>query len=568
MTAAKPSSLQRRMLFVYGVLSIALAALLLPSILRPPQDQQSTTAQFSGDAPPENQPDAIIQSTRQARSATAGTPEEIIIEEEPVTRKKLAVRSGCFGDPPRQTESLYSHLCVPAYTGNDNGGETYRGVTATEIRVGVAVPADSTVTEGPLSREFSDGDTADTRVIKVWQTYFNARFEFYKRYMQFYVFKVSSSSSDQAQAAAAQAGSRHGGMFAFAHQNELSTAAVTTELARQKVVNFTHEPNPASFYKDNHPFVYSFEMDSWNARYMGAELVCNQFANKALTQNNLNGRRDATMNYDEPRRFGLIVYQDELRVGAVDMYSKGLAKCGAEFVATQEMTLGTDGDTSGVAQAVAKMRQNGVTTIVLSGDPISPGLLTQQATRIGYFPEWVCVVNCESNTVGRLLDDAQAAAFLTVGFGEIPRADFDKDWYRAFKEIDPEGAPEFVYFRELQQLSGAIQHAGTKLTPESVWQGLKRQPCRDPIPNWSIGGCYGEAEPSSDTRYLGDFTYSDYASLLWFDPDGDDPESSTAGAWCWMNDGQRYRLGTMPKDPLPVGDRKQCIHTPSRGQLG
>ena len=54
----------------------------------------------------------------------------------PPPRPRRAVRGRCFGDPPRQTESLYSALCVPAWTDGDNGGDTAPGVTADEIRVG------------------------------------------------------------------------------------------------------------------------------------------------------------------------------------------------------------------------------------------------------------------------------------------------------------------------------------------------------------------------------------------------------------------------------------------------
>ena len=47
--------------------AVALAAILLPSILRPPQDLQSTTTAFSPDAPPDDTPpESLLQTLRVA----------------------------------------------------------------------------------------------------------------------------------------------------------------------------------------------------------------------------------------------------------------------------------------------------------------------------------------------------------------------------------------------------------------------------------------------------------------------------------------------------------------------
>jgi hypothetical protein len=106
------------------------------------------------------------------------------------------------------------------------------------------------------------------------------------------------------------------------------------------------------------------------------------------------------------------------------------------------------------------------------------------------------------------------------------------------------------------------------VTPETFWQGLKKNPCRTPDPIWSIGGCYRDPDPSSQLHYLGDYTYSDYVALQWFDNAGDDPDSSSAGAWCYMYTGGRFRFGELPTDPLPWRDPSQCIFAPPHGVQG
>lgn len=555
--------------------ALALAVLLLPTILRPPQDLQSTTAAFSPDAPPEETPpEALLQSLRQASSSTAGAKveqveqevivEEVVVQEAPPRRK--AVRpTGCFGDPPRQTESLYSALCVPAWTGTDNGGATSPGVTATEINIAVAVGLSAAVQEGPLGRDFEADDAEIEHLLKVWQTYFNDRFEFYGRYLQFHIYKVSDQEEDQARSQVRAAASA--GRFAFmGNDGTLPTAAAAAEAVRNKMITWIPGQNPVDFYKDSHPYAYSFTMDSWQTRALGPELICKHYANRPLRENLLNAEADPTFDYNAPRRFGLVLYQDEVRAGAREMYERNLAKCGVDLKQVHEYNL-TDNQAA-IAGTMARMRQANVTTVILAVDPLTPPVLAREAAQLAYSPEYIGVTGTSANATGRLMEDAQSEHLVSIASGEIPRADEDKDWYRAFKEIDPEAEPDPAYFRSLQQLAGAIQHAGPNLTPQTFWNGLKSQPCRTPEPIWSIGGCYGDPNPKSDVHYLGDYTYSDYVSLQWFDNAGDDPDSTSAGAFCFMNMGARYRLGELPTDPLPWRKLDQCIHTPPRGEQG
>lgn len=555
---------------VYVAAAIALAALLLPTILRPPQDLQNASAAFSPDAPPdEPPPEALLQSLRQASSSTAGskveTVEEIVIEEEPPPpppAQRKAVRAGCFGDPPRQTESLYSALCVPAWTGSDNGGATTTGVTDDAINIAIGVSTATTIEEGPLQREPQADDQATERLLKVWQAYFNERFEFYGRYLQFHIYKVEDSDEDAARAKVREAAAE--GMFAYIGHYSTSNAAATNEAIKNKMVTFAFDFNPAEFYRDSHPYGYSFEMDSHQLSVLSGEYLCKHWINKPPGE--FNNQQDLTFDYNAPRKWGLIVYQDELRTGAVEKSKAAMARCGSKYEAVVEYNL--NDDTNKIAGAVAQMRSAEVTSIIVGVDPITPAVLTAEAARLNYFPEWYCSAGCSTNGTGRLMDNVQAEHMVTFSSEEIPRADADKDWYRAYKEIDPEGDPDYEYFRDLQQLSGGIQHAGTNLTPENFWKGLKTQPCRVPDPIWSIGGCYRDPDPSSNAYLLGDYTYSDYASFMWFDNAGDDPDSSSAGAWCYMNMGARYKIGEIPDEPLPFRVPERCIFTPPRGVQG
>jgi hypothetical protein len=141
---------------------------------------------------------------------------------------------------------------------------------------------------------------------------------------------------------------------------------------------------------------------------------------------------------------------------------------------------------------------------------------------------------------------------------EMPRLKTDTDWYRAYKEIDPDGDPDEGAFRSLQQLANGIQGAGPNLTPETFWEGLQKTPPRKPDPIWSIGGGYGP----------NDFTYMDYGGIIWWDPKGKEPTSTSDGAWQWVYKGMRWRQGELPTEPLPWWDATQSMTTPPKGVQG
>ena len=564
------SPVERHLPVFFGFVAIGLAVALLPTALRPPPDQQNSSASLSPDSPPdEPPPESILQSVRQAASsaggAGTGAPVEEVVEEPPPPPPppKRPVRGRCFGDPPRQTESLYSAPCVPAFTGGDNGGATARGVLPDEIRIAIAVD-DSTFPEGPLDHEFRDGEAEDVRRLKVWQIYFNERFEFYGRTMRFYLVYMSSTDPDQSRAAVTEAVTGYSVFALIGDGTNLPSGPAAAEAARQKTITFVPGHNPIDYYAETAPYSYSFDQDAWQLSFLTPELACKQFVGKPPGL--LNERMDTSFDYNAPRRWGLIIYQDEVRRGADQRTREQFAKCGAQFELVQEYNL-TDNQQR-IAGVAAKMKAAGVTSIMVGVDYITPLVLTAEAQRLNYFPEWIGAAGYDTNSTGRNLDDTQARHTIAISSKEIARADEDKDWFRAYKEIDPDGEPSRDYFRDLQQLSGGIQSAGPKLTAETFWDGLRKQPCRTPDPVWSIGGCYRSPDPRSDLFYLGDFTYSDWVLLRWFDNAGDDPNSSSAGAWCEMYSGSRFQYGTMPSEPAPWFDKSQCIYSPPAGVNG
>ena len=60
------------------------------------------------------------------------------------------------------------------------------------------------------------------------------------------------------------------------------------------------------------------------------------------------------------------------------------------------------------------MKDAGVTTVIFSTDPLVPGNITEEATKQGYFPEWVVgpSVLVDTTIFGRTFDQEQWAARL------------------------------------------------------------------------------------------------------------------------------------------------------------
>jgi hypothetical protein len=542
------------------VVALVAGALLLPTALRPPIDQQSSSAAFSPDAPPDDTPpEALLQAIRQASSSTAGgtinetaaAPEVVTTPTPPPPPVRRPVRNRCFGDPPRQTESLYSALCVPAWTGSDNGGETSFGVTGEEIRIGIGVGESSTVPEGPLAYGFSGDDSDETHDLKVWQTYFNDRFEFYGRKLHFVVAQQSITDEDQQRQSVEELAAQK--VFAITAGAYGQPSAAQAEAARRKIVDVGAIGNACSYFQKAHPYAYSFIIDGCQARKMHTELACKQLAGKP--PGSINKKRDTLMNYSEPRKWGLILYQDEVHFGGVEAYKDDMAKCGVTFEATQQYNLTSS--QQDIAGTMAKMKQAGVTTVMISTEVFSPIALTYEAARLAYYPEWVHI-GLEIAATARLYDVEEVGNMVGLGVLEIPRSNPDTDWFRAYKEIDPDGEPAEGPFRSLQQIAGGIQGAGPHLTPETFWEGLQKLPHRVPDPIWSVGGGYGP----------NDYTYMDYGSLIWWDWNGKDPNSTSNGSWQFVNMGKRYRVGELPTEPVAWWDTSSSMTSPPKGTQG
>lgn len=512
--------------------AFAMVIFLVPTALRPPPSQPPTSAELNPDVPPEDS-EILLAELARAKSATAGTgPSQQVVpgvEGLPIPAKPR--RGKCYGNPPRQTESLYSPPCAAAWVG-DNGGKTAKGVSATEVRIGVMRDG-STAYEGPVDRAPADEVDGVLRTWQAYERYFNEKFELYGRRVRLFIASTATGRSGNAKNAVIKLDDNYD-LFAVITLD----AAASIEATRRKIILMGGYNNNVKFHAANAPFSYSFTVDGSTLVNLTSEYICKQFWGKPVSF-----AGDPTFN-GQPRKYGIIQYNDPAYFGyAEDFEADFKRRCGG-VVAERLFYNGSDLLDDGL-QIMTKFKAAGITSIIWMGEYIGLAVGTAQGTGQSYFPEWMGAGGggTDINAAAQLSDKAQMRNMVGITSLEMAMPKPWKDYYRAYKEVDPDGIPDTgPRFSELLQLVGGIQQAGPKLTPQTFQEGMfRRWPKRPPEPVWTIGGGYG----------AGDYTYPDYVAIEWFDNAAIDPDTGNPGAWRHVLGGKRFTHEEVPAEPLP-----------------
>lgn len=531
-----------------GYLGVALLLLvgLFPTKLRPPAPPPPTSAELDPDAPPD--PEAILSELRRGTSGTAGAgigpggggPFE------PPTPPPVAARA-CpfgFGNPARQTSSIYSAPCAPRFTG-DNGGATWKGVTANEVRVAVGSPTGQMGTEGPVPDAPRPDENANDRTWRVLQQWLNTRYQLWGRRLQLVV--VTGAEDPTAQRAAAGKADTYK-VFAAV----LGRGPSQDELAQRQIVSFGEKLDhySARFHVERRPYAYTIRPDTGRLMGLGAEYICKKLSGKPARF------AGDVLLQPQRRRLGL-VYNDSTAVGPLaDEIRRGLeAQCGesiAEAIGFRSERFDGNDDRESLGTAVARLKNAGVTTVIVGLDFQTMLVLTQFADAQAYSPEWFVTGRAltDNNGQSRLMSQAQWSHAFGISSQEIDApegaaATYEQESYRAYKEIDPDNEPSgniiVNLIPGLEQVMNGIQMAGPRLTPETFEQGLFRMGHRPPQPRWAMAGGYGPD----------DYTYADAVGEIWWDPTASSKYADQPGAYRWVRDGKRYYPGDFEReDPL------------------
>jgi len=189
----------------------------------------------------------------------------------------------------------------------------------------------------------------------------------------------------------------------------------------------------------------------------------------------------------QPRKLGILVestYGNDFRK-ASSIEHQISEQCGGKVDVAADIDGGKPDE---IASAVAQMRLDGVTTVILEAS-LSPTLQSMtSADGSQYTPEWVMFnsYGLDFNDSARLLPKTQTAHMFGMSGWELPRPFEDTDCYRAYKSIDPSGTPDAnwcnLLYISIEHIVNGMQEAGPDLTPESFQRGMFSMPgCAETI---------------------------------------------------------------------------------------
>ncbi|MEY2588152.1 MAG: hypothetical protein QOJ67_136 [Acidimicrobiaceae bacterium] len=467
--------------------------------------------------------------------------------------------ANCRPDGRQVGISLYMPPCAE-WQGTDNGGATADGVTGNQVKVIRWLGQLDDATKAILqANKLGDADDVVARAYKALFSYSNHHYETYGREVVFEDYQASAISTNQEAmiADAAQIADKH----PFAVMEGNPATAMPTVLARELnargVLCLCTTSLSTPFYQEN-PLVMSTGLPSgadyckFAAEYVGKRLAGKNAAYAGDELNPLQGFKS------KPRVFGLMYLNGAL--GQVDpegerlraTCEKAFADYGVSFAVQLGYIYDPGRNQNDVSNMMAQMKAAGVTTIVPLVDPLSPILITPEATRQNYFPEWFVTGTglSDTTTAGRLYDQNQ----WRHAFGMTPlwvtwTNHVDGPGYREYHDArrgdaeNSEGVLIEIYRARVQTLFRGIHLAGPVLNQDTFRQGLFSYP-----PTPSTGGTAGLPY----VYYTPDspMDIKDFAEVFYDITQQGPDERGEFGTGMMMksDNGKRYQLGQWPSD--------------------
>ncbi len=472
----------------------------------------------------------------------------------------------------RQTEDPLSPTCVPFYQG-DNGGATYQGVSAKEVRIilyyepygsintsqGTSTPPYNTIIDTDLPPKPNEHPSVSTA--RGWSKYFGTRYAAYNRHVRIYVQFGSYDSQSQTSAGTQtqDAALAYAKIKPFAVINYAQFGNGTfynNYMAEHGVLNFgSIAVRPAKFYSSSpgRQWGYGPPIEYRAAQY--ANFVCTSLNGKTAKDV---GAGSTGIANGTPRKYGFLYTTDPAfeEITEQAKISRDLVKrqCGITPALEQSYAKNSfsvdNGTTPRSATNVAlAMQQAGITTVLWpAGYEVK---ISSAFKNLNYFPEII------------LGDDDQQAS--TQGGGFQDPAAWDHAWIVSSQTYDPppndsicvksyrtadqqSPAADVTQFacetyNDLRQLYTGIQVAGPNLSPEAVDQGFHAIPLVEST-NPQLPTCY----------YLPkDYTCVKDSVIQHWDSTGrTESNSRTQGCWRMVGNGKRYLPGKFPGTDLDV----------------
>jgi hypothetical protein len=487
--------------------------------------------------------------------------------------------------------SAYADPCQAAFTGN-NGGATYRGVTATTIKIAdrdCPQSADSAAVQAYAQQAGAATQATTDAVENVFLDYFAKIFDLYGRHIVWSKYPVSGGStqctleaeSQGQDAACADADGIANSVKAFAEDGEGiysegagggGSGPFSQCAAQQHLVELEGGAYfPQSWYDQLNPYVWEGIMGCERVAEQTGEALVNQIMGK-----NAQWAGDPLLQHQK-RVLGTYVPNNAGYQQCVHIYDSYLQAHGDSPGYSFNYVLDVSRFADQASQAVVQFHAEGVTTIVLACDPISPVFLTEEADSQHYYPEWynIGVALNDFDTVPRLWDAKEITGHY-FGMSQLgpsqslvgPQSEPGILYKQITGKTIPQGTNGNYY--GLLTIYDMLQAAGPDLTPATMAKGIwALPPGGAAVPggtpyayaagltcyctNWQTGG------PGEDHTAVED------SREVYWDNTGTSPYDGKAGTFIPIWSGARFRDGEIPKvNPpfYPSGCNPSCTTIP------
>ncbi|MCU1693131.1 MAG: hypothetical protein JWM64_2222, partial [Frankiales bacterium] len=455
------------------------------------------------------------------------------------------VRGKQFGDyssaPP----------CVARFTG-DNGGATYPGVTAKTVKLVYFREKDNPVVKGLLSSQGLYSDPADQRrFMQAMEDFINKKYELYGRKVaiSFWSSPCQAAPPDDScfrnDARALVAKEKP---FAVVYDNNTNTPAFFDELSKLRVVNFGGWHFQDSFNTSHRPYHWDANMGGdFQARLTG-DYWCTRLAGHKARYA---GTPDLTA---KTRKAGIFYPQTDVNTEPAKRLAGILRGCGTQVV---EVPYSPDTATASqqATSQVAKLKSEGVTSVLVFGDPIAPAFQTTAETQQAYFPEQVLVGSglIDYDKLARLYDKQQwANAFgpsdLTV-YPAFAKQECSTVWRATGHSGVPYSSAQLPW-SYWTIVATAVQLAGPQLDPGTFEQALLSG--RGDTPQYATSK---NAFVAWTHFAPGDYTAASDAKEAYWDAGAVSAIDGQRGAYVALRKGARYAAGGWPRGEasFPLG---------------
>ena len=487
--------------------------------------------------------------------------------------------------------SAYADPCQAAFTGG-NGGATWRGVTATTITIAdrdCPQSANSQAVQQFAQAAGAASQATTDAVMQVWLNYFPKVFDLYGRHINFVKYPVSGGSSQctseaesQGQdAACADADGIANSVKAFGEDGigffsegagGGGSGPFSECAAHQKLVEMEGGAYfPQTWYDSLNPYVWEGTMGCDRISEIVGQNLVRSYANSNAVW------AGSPLLQHQKRVFGTYVpnnpgYQSCVKV------SQDYAKAHGDNPGyTFNYVLDVSRFADQASQAIVQFHAEGVTTIVLACDPISPIFLTEEADGQNYFPEWYEIGTAlnDVDTIPRLWDAKEITGHL-FGLSQLgptqsvvgPQSEPGILYKQVTGKTIPQGTNGLYY--QLLTIYNMLQAAGPDLTPANMAKGLWALPeAGAPVPggtsfayavgatcyctNWQTGG------PGEDHTAVED------ARQVYWNNAGTSPYDGKKGTYIQIYSGARWKVNDLPSGPPPFYPPQcnpQCTNPP------